>query len=375
MATIKLRHINKFTDRHGQVRIYFRPPGCKAIALPGPIGSPEFMDAYNKAVAEPFSKVGIPLKVGSLAALAMSYFNSTAFTEKSRETQRSEWGIINRLLDQYGSGKVSDLNRDYIQRIIDKKAETPSAARNLLAVLRTLMAHAVKVRMRRDNPAVGVARPKIKGKGFRSWTDEDAVKFESTHPVGTRARLAYELAACTGLRRSDVVRIGRQHVRTLAKPVEFGRYTVTHELCITQQKTGGEVAGLLILPPLQAAIDALPADNMTFLITKYGGQFTKESYGNWFHDCCMEAGLPGLATHGLRKRMGAPLADQGCSERQIAAVLGHTDLRQVRRYTEAANKQRMARDALLTLARERLGTSDLQTGVENLQPPLRRKEK
>ena len=375
MATIKLRHINRFTDRHGAVRIYFRPPGCKAIALPGPIGSPEFMDAYNEAVTQPFSKVGIPLKAGSLAALAMSYFNSTAFTEKRPETQRSERGIINRLVDQYGSGKVSDLNRDYIQRIIDKKANTPSAARNLLAVMRILMAHAVKVRMRRDNPAVGVTRPKIKGKGFRSWTDEDAAKFKSTHPVGTRARLAYELAACTGLRRSDVVHIGRQHVRKLAKPVEFGTNIVTHELCITQQKTGSEVAGLLILPPLQSAIDALPADNMTFLITKYGGQFTKESYGNWFHDCCLEAGLSGLATHGLRKRMGARLADQGCSERQIAAVLGHTDLRQVRRYTEAANKQRMARDALLTLARERAGTSDLQTGVENLQPPLRRKGK
>ena len=70
MATIKLRHINKFTDRHGGLRIYFRPPGCKAIALPGPIGSPEFMDAYNEAVTQPFSKVGIPLKAGSLAALA-----------------------------------------------------------------------------------------------------------------------------------------------------------------------------------------------------------------------------------------------------------------------------------------------------------------
>ena len=35
MASIKLRHVNGFTDRHGQVRHYFRRRGHKAIPLPG----------------------------------------------------------------------------------------------------------------------------------------------------------------------------------------------------------------------------------------------------------------------------------------------------------------------------------------------------
>jgi hypothetical protein len=146
MATIKLRHINKFTDQHGRVHIYFRPPGCKAIPLPGPIGSPEFMEAYKAAISEPLPRVGIPLKPGIVAALAISYLNSATFNEKRPETQRTERGIINRLVEQYGSGKVSKLTQEQVQRIIDKKAATPSAARNLLRVIRVLMDHAIKLK-------------------------------------------------------------------------------------------------------------------------------------------------------------------------------------------------------------------------------------
>ena len=117
---------------------------------------------------------------------------------------------------------------------------------------------------------MGVKRPKIKGKGFRPWTEEHCAKYEGTHPLGTRARLAYELLFCTALRRSDIVRIGRQHIRALAQPVLVGPYKVTHELDLGQQKTDEDVGGLLILPQLQAAIDALPADNLTFIVTKDG---------------------------------------------------------------------------------------------------------
>jgi len=58
-----------------------------------------------------------------------------------------------------------------------------------------------------------------------------------------------------------------------------------------QQKTDEDVGGLLILPQLQAAIDAMPADNLIFIVTKDGKPLTKESFGNWFHDCCSKLGF------------------------------------------------------------------------------------
>src|SRR5262245_59745595 len=153
------------------------------------------------------------------------------------------------------------------------------------------MDHAIDLKLRTDNPAIGVKRPRIKGKGFRSWKNEHCEKFEAKWHLGSRARLAYELLSCTGLRRSDIVRVGSARIRPLAAPVSIGPYTITHEIALGQQKTDESVGGLLILPQLQAAIEAMAADNLTFIVGKNGKPLTKESFGNWFHECCFQAGL------------------------------------------------------------------------------------
>jgi hypothetical protein len=50
MTTIRLRYVDRFVDRHGHPRHYFRRPGCKRIRLPGLPGSAEFMAAYQAAL-------------------------------------------------------------------------------------------------------------------------------------------------------------------------------------------------------------------------------------------------------------------------------------------------------------------------------------
>jgi site-specific recombinase XerD len=368
--------------RQGRTRWLLRLPGQKSKTIKATYGTPEFAAAYRAALerCEDAPKVGLGRTVpGTFEALAISYLNSPAFkTGKAPETQRSERGIINNLVANYGKCVWCDLRQEHVQKIVDAKANKPSAARNRLAVLRTLGEHAIAEKWRKDNPAIGVKRPKIKGKGFRPWSDDHCANFESTHPVGTRARLAYELLSCTALRRSDIVRVGRQHVKPLKERIFVGPLKVTHEIDMGQEKTDEDVGGLLILPQLQAAIDAMPSDNMTFVVTKGGRPLTKESFGNWFHDCCVEAGLTadvvdatgkpkGLASHGLRKRMAHVLADLGCGDEWIAAVLGHKDTRQVKVYTKGANKKRMARSALLTrLKAEQTRTSFLHTPGEIL---------
>jgi integrase len=66
---------------------------------------------------------------------------------------------------------------------------------------------------RKDNPVLAVKGVKIKSKGHRTWTDEEIAAFEAHYPIGTEARLAFALLLYTGQRRSDVVRMGRQHVK------------------------------------------------------------------------------------------------------------------------------------------------------------------
>jgi hypothetical protein len=88
-----------------------------------------------------------------------------------------------------------------------------------------------------------------------------------------------------------VARLGRQYVRKLDQPVKVGPYTVTHELSLPYQEKTGEPLELWILPQLQAAIDALPADNMMFFVTPQGKPLSAKRLGSFFRESCLKVGL------------------------------------------------------------------------------------
>jgi len=74
--------------------------------------------------------------------------------------------------------------------------------------------------------------------------------------------------------------------------------------------------------------------------------------------------------------MAERLAHLGCGDEWIAAVLGHKDTRQVKVYTKGANKRRMARWALASLAAAEQGrTPKLENLGEDLQTRDQRIEK
>jgi len=117
-----------------------------------------------------------------------------------------------------------------------------------------------------------------------------------------------------------------------------------------QQKTGAVLA-IPIHPGLAAILDATSSEHLTFLTTRDGKPFSPAGFTNWFREMCNEAGLPrGLSAHGLRKAACRRLAEAGCSANVIAAISGHTSLREVQRYTAAADQARMARAAIDTMA-------------------------
>ena len=96
-----------------------------------------------------------------------------------------------------------------------------------------------------DDPTAGVTREKVKTTGYKTWSEAEIERFESTHPIGSKARLAFALLLYTGQRRGDVVKLGRQHVHD-------------DVLIIDQGKTeGGEEAHLEIpcIPSWREIID------------------------------------------------------------------------------------------------------------------------
>jgi integrase len=75
-----------------------------------------------------------------------------------------------------------------------------------------------------------------------------------------------------------------------------------------------------------------------------------------------EAGLPAkCVAHGLRKAALRRLAEDGCTEKQIAAWSGHKTLSEIQRYTAAADQRRLARDAMSIKTRTGLPNSKLKS--------------
>jgi site-specific recombinase XerD len=97
-------------------------------------------------------------------------------------------------------------------------------------------------------------------------------------------------------------------------------------------------------------LEATPSAHLTFLTTASGKPFSAAGFTNWFRDMCNDAGLPrGTSAHGLRKAACRRLAEAGCSANVIASISGHASLREVQRYTAAADQVRMARSAIDTV--------------------------
>jgi integrase len=234
---------------------------------------------------------------------------------------------------QHGGKRIALLQQHHIEVLLSEKAGTPSAQRNLLRVLRSLLDLAVKLKMRRDNPARGINLDPIKISGYHSWSEAELRQYESRHPVGTKARLALDLLLYTAQRRMDVVALGPANMRN-------GR------LIYTASKNSAEM-DIPVALPLATTIAATPMIGVkTFLVTDYGKPFTPAGFGNWFRDRCNEAGLTHCSAHRLRKAFLRRMAEAGCSEDYIASISGHRDYREIRTYVHAANKAKMATDGM-----------------------------
>lgn len=336
---VRLRYVQKFRDRYGKTRLYFRRKGCKPVRLPDDTQSTAFHEAYTAALAASKPTIENRVQEGSLEALARSYYQSAAFRQLGASTQRVYRRIIADLLRKHGEKPVKLLRAERVRRMLDEKADTPAAANHLLRTLRALMKHAVRLGLSNDDPTRDVERLKERGEGAATWTEEDIATFEARWPLGSRPRLALALLLYTGQRRSDVVRMGRQHIRQGGIEVR-------------QVKTGARL--LIPLHPELAALIERETDRLTFLMTEAGAPFTPNGFYMRFREWARAAGLAdGRSPHGLRKAAARRLAEAGCTAHQIAAVTGHKTLGEVQRYTRAADQERLARDAVARLGRPR----------------------
>ena len=246
-------------DRGGRrLRVRFRRNGVSAY-LPGRPWSDDFMRAYAAAIerAEGDADDGKSqkgagakrTKPGTVAALVASY-RELVFPTVEESTRRLRSGLLEPILDKYGDLKVATLRRHHVEQIVMLKAAVaPFAAVNLRKTLRHVFKHAVRLGWISHNPAADTETVKTpKTGGIHDWPDVEIEQYRERWPLGTKQRLALELALNTTARRGDMVKLQHECAATPGAP--HGRLKVAH----SKNKSPVTVP---ILPELRGAITAM----------------------------------------------------------------------------------------------------------------------
>lgn len=319
------KYVNCHRRGNGAVTFYFRKGKGAYVRLPY-FGSPEFDAAYAAALAgaaKPAAPKGGPETLGWLI---QAYKQSAHWAQLALSTRRMRDNILKHVEREAGHVPFKAISKKHINEAIDKKP--PHAGATFRKVMSQMFNWAVSVDKIPANPVDQAHRPKVKSEGFHTWTPEEVQRFYERWPLGTRERLAMDLALFTGLRRSDLYRVGRQHVRDGV-------------ISIQTRKTGAW-AHIPIFAHLRASIDAAPVGDLTFLVTERGLPFASEaSFGNWFGKACRAAGVPGRA-HGLRKAGATIAAEAGATAHELMAMFTWSRLSEAERYTQAADRKRLA---------------------------------
>lgn len=345
MTRIRLKNIDRFVDRHGKARYYYRAGKGARVKLPGLPGSPEFMLAYDEAVrGEPAQRMPVMRgDPGTFDRLTQEYFSSMEFRGLAASTQKTYRSVIERLLidEKIGHRLVREMRREHVRAMVARRADTPGAANSLLQKIKVLIHFAIDNGWRSDDPTLRIKKF-AKGE-FHTWTEEEIAAYEAKWPVGTTARLAFALLLYTGQRRSDVVMMSWSDVKDGAIGV----------VPLKTKRTTGVKLWIPIHPALAEALTVAKREGDTILTTSFRKAFTGNGFGNFMADRIADAGLPDeCVTHGLRKAAARRLAEAGCTTNEIAAITGHATLQEVARYTKAAEQKRLAQTAIKRLQGE-----------------------
>jgi integrase/recombinase XerD len=376
----------------GKVVYYLRLPKTlshlpgygQKLRMPGTPGSPEWRAFYRATLSGeqssepvkrqlPTPKLPGGVRMGSLRALVVDYLQSAEYRSMDAAPAKHRRRYLEEICastDHVDKTRTrADLDVLKIRRSDCVAIHTDAAwldfgtstADSRLIALRTLFSWAVLKDRMAGNPAAKIKLLRSDDDTHDAWTADDCERYKRAHPVGTMARLAFDIFWTTGVRRSDCYRLGPQHFE--AGLLEFTEYKGARskalmskgrfkrkerQLPMTAELAQSIIATRKAMPPKRhKAQSGKPyGKQLVFLLDDFGNPFNCGRFGKAMRAWTTAAGLKGKSAHGIRHAVGNRLAEEGKSEKQIANFLGHTSLQHVRRYTLHADKLRMAHDAI-----------------------------
>lgn len=311
---VKLKGINKVKKKLAsgeRVEYWYAWKG--GPRLPGKPGSPEFMAAYNAAVAQRAEP-----KSGTLQSVLNAFQFSSDWDDLAERTKRDYIKLIKIIEAEFGDFPLSGLadrrSRAIFMAWRDQRAKASRRQADYgWQVLARILSWA-------NGRGLVVANPCEKGgrlyRGSRAanvWTDDDEARFLAIAPP--HLHLPLILALWTGQRQGDLLK--------LTWTQYDGRY-----IRLQQGKTGARVT-VPVGKPLKERLDAIGGRVGQILLTTEGTPWTEDGFRSSWGKACKLAGIVGVTFNDLRGTAVTRLALAECTEAQIATITGHS-LRDVR---------------------------------------------
>jgi integrase len=322
MVKVKLSGIAKVTAK-GRTYYYGWRGGPR---LRGKPGSPEFMASYHEAIES--RRIPDPDRFRSLVTL---YKASTDYKKLAVSTVHNWAPWLDRIADHFGGLRIAQFDRPekirpVIRRWRNQWADKPRSADYGMQVLSRVLSYAVDPLGKiAGNPCEGIKQLYSGNRSEIVWTEADVARLKQTCPV--EIAHAVDLAAHTGLRLGDLLRLSWSHVGEDVITVKTGKSSHRREAIIPLYDALGSV------------LAGIPKRSTTILTNRRHRPWTRDGFGSSFNKAKIAAGMADtdLHFHDLRGTAATRFYVARLPERVIAEIMGWEEehvARIIRRYVD-----------------------------------------
>jgi integrase len=281
--------------------------------LRGTFGSADFWSSYNEAIAE--RQIPEPGKFRALVTL----YKTGPYQKLAPSTQRI-WGHwLDRIADYFGTLSIAQFDRpERIRSVIrnwrNQWADKPRTADYGMQVLSAVLSHAVDPLGKiAGNPCIGIKRLYAGDRAEIIWTDADIAHVKQA--CTAEMAHAIDLAAASGLRLGDLLRLSWSHVGSDAIVI------------MTSKSNGKREAVVPLYDDLRAVLARIPKRSTRVLTNSRGRPWLPGSFSTLFIRAKQAADMADadLHFHDLRGTAATRFYIAGLSERVIAEIMGWTE--------------------------------------------------
>lgn len=330
MATIVLKGLHTVTAKGREYHYAWRG-GPRVRGEPG---TAEFVASYNEAVLERLRP-----DTGKFRSVIVAYKASDDFTGLAESTKRNWHRWLDRIEAYFGDLNVKQFDRpDRIRPVIRRwralYAATPRTADYGMQVLSRILAYAVDpLSTIAANPCEGMKRLYSSSRAEIIWTDEDIAQLRAGRKSSPEVMYAVDLAAHTGLRPGDLVRLSWSHVGKEAAVITTNK-----------SRNRKKDAVVPLYDDLRALLDSIPKRSPVILTNTRGQPWKPDGLNSSFTAARAAAGMADrdLNFYDLRGTAATKFYTAGLPMRVIAEIMGWQE-----DYVEKIIRRYVSRDAAI----------------------------